>query len=71
MLMSNGSRLTLESEGCETGYSHLELAYATDYLIQASDDKENWKTVATVTGSDGFIDKVFINAKQDISGCKV
>ena len=40
-----------------------ELAFATDYLIQASDDKQDWKTVATVTGSDGFIDKVFINAK--------
>jgi len=40
-----------------------EMAYATDYLIQASDDKQDWKTVATVKGSDGFVDKVFVNAK--------
>jgi len=40
-----------------------ELAYATDYDIQISNDKINWKTVSSIRDSDGFVDAVTVNEK--------
>lgn len=42
-------------------YLTWETARAEDYVIQVSDNATQWETVATINGSDGFIDTVDIS----------